>query len=262
MTISILNETFKGISELKVLRHKDNLLMHWPTPNNFVLQDTKEQRMQYTRDWMGRRTRANTYVVASDASLSISYSHVQPELLAFRIGTYFEEKTNDVYFVRSYTVTKDSYPAYATGAFGNGIVADADAKASIKTAYSTEELTAQPYATFNGSTAKSFAVGANGAVKFSTDLVTNRETVSLMVPYTLTGLSIGDELVGAHSIVANLVTSENKVVVFTAFNVTPNLDGASIDPSAEGLEVPMFVNIVPGTCTSYQLTYTNKIVEC
>lgn len=262
MTIALLNETFKGISELKMYRHSDGLLYHLPTPQNFVLQDQKEQRMQYTRDWMGRRTRANTYVVATEASLSISYSVVNPELLAFRIGTYFESKTNDLYFTRSYTVTQNNFPAYALGSFGKGIVADADAKASKKVGYISTPLTIQPYATFTPATANSFAVGADGALKFSDNLVAARETVSVMIPYTLTGLSIGDEIVGGHSLVAHLVTTENKVVVFTAFNVTPDLNGASIDASAEGLEIPLFVNIVPGGCYSYQMVYTNLSVEC
>ena len=57
MTIAILNETFRGMADLKVVRKgidgNPDLLMHWPTPQNFVLTDNKEQRMQYTRDSLG-----------------------------------------------------------------------------------------------------------------------------------------------------------------------------------------------------------------
>ena len=210
----------------------------------------------------GNRALADTYVVGRDYNLNISYSVQNPELLAFKIGTYFEENTRDVYFQKTYTVRKDTYPAYTAGQFGFGIEADADAIGSYLVNHVSTPLTQQPYATFTAATANSFAVGANGALKFSTNLVTANQTVSIRIPYTLTGLSIGETIVGEHSISAILITKENEVVLFTAFSAKPDLSNGTIDPSAEGLEIPMFVKTPPGECLAYDLLYTGLKVQC
>ena len=262
MTIQILNTTFKGLADLKFLRHSDDVLMHWPTPQNFVLQDTKEQRIQMSRNNFGERTRVRTYTVSQESTLSVAYSHMQPELLAFRFGRYFEQNTKDLFYIQTYTVTKTSYDPVTTGFYGFGITADADAKASIKEGHLSVELTQQPFATFVPTTLKSFAVGANGAVKFSNDLLAARETVSLLVPYSISALGIGDELVGDHSVRAKLVDTNNEIVLFYAPNVTPNLDGAALDPSADTLELPLFVNTPPGACFSFELEWTGLKVKC
>lgn len=265
MTISIINRTFVGISELKLKRLSDGLLYNWPIPDNFSVQDNKEQKRQYTRNAQGRRVPANNYISGEDPVLTISYTHMQPEMIAFRVGNLFEEDTKNVFLNKTLEVTTNNFAGATTSAeLGFGISADLTDTTASKVGSNglSFPLVRAAYATFDPAVADTFAQGANGALKFSNNLVTAKEIISVQMPYTVTGLTIGDNLVGPHSVVATLVDTNNKVAIFYAPVATPNLDGAGFTPGGDAMEIPLFLNNPPGACRSWDLIYTNKEVRC
>lgn len=263
MTVSVLNRTFKGIAELKLRRSSDGAVLHLPTPNTFVVENNVEEKIQYTRTAQGERSRAGSYVSGREPMLRVAYSHMQPETLQFKIGNEFETKTSSLKVAKSYTVIQNNYPAVAsTGILGYNVVVDANAQASITRGNVSFQLTQTPFGSFDPNVDDTFAIGVHFAIKFSDNIVAAQETVSVLVEESFTGLGIGDNIVGAHSVIATIITTQNKLVIFRSNYITPSLAGSGFDPSSEQVEIPFFINTQSGDCFPYELFWTDVTVNC
>jgi len=254
MTIQIATRTFKGISNLNLTRLSDGVVLNWPAPDNFVLDLGIEQRVQFTRDSQGNRVRAGSYKAGQSPTLSITYGFIQPEMISFKIGEQMASQTLDTYIPYQLLVNKAAFAAGATGSMLDGVAADdTDTVASVTRGGLSTPLTRQAYTGFTGSTDDTFAIDADGALKFSTNLVTAEEVVTLNVPQkSLTALALSDVVVGPHRLNARLVDNRNKVVLFESYNVTPNLEGGSVEFGGESTELSLFLNSAAG-CRSYNL---------
>lgn len=262
MTIGKLNETIKGVAEFKIFRLSDKFIYNLPKPTGFVIDNGIEEKQQMTQNGQGERARASSYIAGSMPTLSIAFSHLQPEIIQFKTGRVFETVTKTIDVVKSYRVTQNNYAAVASGYLGFGVVEDAVTQASITRNNASVALTQQPFDTFDPNTADSFAVGASLNVKFSNNLVTNNEIVSLITTESTTVQAIGDDLVPVLGVRALLITTQNKVIHFKADNMTISYNGSTIDPSADQVQIPMFFNDIPGTCFPYEWNYTTLQVGC
>ncbi len=264
MTVEIFNETFVGLSELKFQRISDGVVLNLPTPSSFVVAENKTQKIQTTKSAQGRMVRASTYITAEMPVLTVDYTFMQPEIIAFRLGNQFQQGTYPVSTARTIEVIQGSFGAAALNYIGNGMPADEPGtEASTRPIGGLSTLLArQPFATFDPTIVHSFAQGADGALKFSNDLVASREIVSVIMPLQVTGIALGDQLVGAHRVVASLVNTQNYVWIFTADNVTINVEGSTFDPQAENMQLPFFINNPPGACRGWNLYFTNQKVKC
>lgn len=266
MTIFVNQRTYVGISSLLMKRKSDGVVLTWPVPNSFVLNTNIEQRIQEGRNAQGRKVRTGSYVSGEMPDLNISYSYIQPEMISFNTGNEQASGTFGTFIPRLLEVSQASYPADATGFLLNGVVEDdANAVASVTRDGLSVNLTRQPFATFDGTSPAnddSYALGADGALLFSDNLVTANDVVSLLIPHSITGIKLSDILVGPHELYATMVDTRNKVSVFEALNVTPNLEGRSIDFGGEGMEIPLLVNNPPGECRGWNIINTELSVAC
>ena len=266
MTIIVNNRTYVGISSLLMKRKTDNVVLTWPVPNTFVLNTNVEQRIQESRNAQGRRVRSGSYVAGETPDLTVSYSYIQPEMISFNTGNEQASGTFGTFVPRLLEVAQASYPADGAGFLLNGVtVDDANAIGSVTRDGVSTALTRQPFASFDGASPAnddSYALGADGALLFSDNLVTNKDVVAILIPHSVTGIRLSDVLVGPHELYATLVDTRNKVSVFEATNVTPNLEGRSIDFGSEGMEISLFLNNPPGTCRSYNIINTELSVAC
>jgi hypothetical protein len=259
-----INRTFKGLADLRLKRLSDGLIWCLPVPSTFAVDNGIEQKIQMTRNQLGEMTRAGSYISGRQPTLRISYGQMQPELLQFRIGNYFQAKTNtQLALPKSVQVFQNEYPgALNATQLGFTITADTVSQASVVKNNQTVLLTQAPFGGFSPATDDTFAVGDAGALKFSDNLKTAAAYVSLLIPYTINTYGIGGQVVGPHSLFATLITNESEVVVFTAKKVTPNFEGSGFDTGAENLELPFFLNQVSGDCFPYQMEYTGLFVSC
>lgn len=254
--------TFKGVADLKMRRLADGILLNTPVPQTFRVENGIEQTIQMTKNGQGESTRSNNYIKGRMPTLSIAFSHMNPELLAFRIGNYFETMTvTDMALPYTIRVDKNNFPpATSSNKLGFTIVADEPSVASATVDHISTPLTQQDFASFAPATPMSFAIGDAGAMKFSDDLVAAVATVSVEIPYTVTGLGIGSTIVGPHKVTAKIIGNDNEVVLFQAPNVTVNFDGSGIDVGADTLEIPLFIN--NSGCQPYRMLFTGQYVSC
>lgn len=265
MTIELLNRTYVGASNATFLRLSDNLAMCFPPPQNVVLDPGEQVREMMTRNNLGKMTRAQTIPTGSLPVLNLSFGVMNAELIAFRLGRQLAAGSFATHWPYQLRVTQGEYAAKTTGYLGFGITADpTTARGSvIRSGVSTAltRATFADYATWRA-TDDQFAVGAEGALAFSDNLVTNNDMVTLLLPETLTGTRISGIPHGAMQFSCTLVDTEGTVSVLTVFSCQPNPANAAIDFSAENVELNMNVNNLPGTCDFFELVDTDMKVTC
>lgn len=253
MTQAKKEATIIGVTEVKIQRVSDGLIYHLPNPANMVVDLGKDERVIMGKNRLGRTTETSSYIRGESPTLTISYQHVQPELLQFRIGNYFENQTKDLFIPVTFDLSEGgTFPASQAPNLGHSIIAGADAIASIKKANGMSEQLQEGV---------DFTIGAGGAITFSPSLVAAKETVSMLIPYSVTGIGIGAQLIGQHRVVASAVDTEGYVWIFYAPNVKPSAAGGAIDFSAEGFDLTL--KIYPsGGCQAFTLMKTGDKVSC
>lgn len=265
MTIALNNRSFVGMATLTVERLRDGLVYNFPVPQNFVLIPNIQQKIQLTRDATGREARARTYVTGEQPELTITYQHMRPELISFAVGNELISGSYSTHLPKVLQVLQNNYAAAATGYLGKGVVADAVSSASYidATTNASVALTQQPFASIDVATdTLSFAVGLDGALIFSDDVVALKPVVAISIPYTFTANAWGDLLQGDHRITATMVDTENTISIFQAPLCTVNLQGSQINTASDAFELKFYVNTPPGACRSYNLYETTLKVAC
>jgi hypothetical protein len=170
----------------------------------------------------------------------------------------------DVVFVRSFKATKNSYLAATTGTEGFGIAANvAGAKASVRINDFYEPLTLAPdFDTFDVATStNSFAVGLNGALKISNDVVGN--PVSYEIPATIADVrELGEDAYDQLKLTIVMITDDGNLVQLQFPETSMALDGKSVNFSESGIEVT-FRSLYDGsTCTPYTIKHLPQLRDC
>ena len=267
MSIAINNLTYVGVAYLSIERVSDGLVYAFPAPQGFTVNTGASMRQQEGRNSLARSVRTGAYVTGEMPELTISYNYMSAELIAFSMGNELISGTFDSYYPKLIEVTQADIPGDTViGNILNGLSADVSAIAAYKKDGISISLTRQPYATFDGTSPTnndSFAIGADGALKFSNNLVTGREVVAMKIPKSMTGVSISEVLVGQLEIQAALVDTLNQITIFEATNASVNMEGKTFDFSGEGgTEFNFFLNNPPGACRSWDLIATTDTVSC
>ena len=164
-------------------------LLQLPTPSNGTYNTGVEEfEIEAVNECTGERYIADTYVVKRAPSFTLTYGAKNKQLLSAFFGFTLANGTRDSAVVKTLEVTAATQAATIAGYSGFGVSADqTNSEAFYLDANGVAvELTRQTHATFNPATPLSWSQGANLALNFSTDLVTNRNYVTYYVPYSST----------------------------------------------------------------------------
>lgn len=266
--IAVQYRTYKGISNLNILRKADNILYAWPKPNTFVLNDGQEQVNQMTRNDLGEMSSINNYTNQRIPMVQIGYAQLQPELFAFQTGFTMTSGTFDCGVPRQVIVPSDGLIAGATVAtsayFGmaqDGIVGDlSDVFASINDDGVSVALTPVFWTGSQPAGPNEVAFGPNGALYFSADLVDC--VVSVRNPWNVSAKTISNTLVGEVSVQVTLVNSNNKVSFINIPSAIIDTAGTPFEPGTDAFTVNLRLIQQPGQCLAYDLKETDFLVSC
>jgi hypothetical protein len=264
MSLLIQNRSFKGISNLSIRRIADNLVFNFPKPSGMVLNNPQEQRNIMSRSELGEQVLVGKYTTSRMPTMSVSFASVQPELFAFQGGYLMEKDTLQMAIPKIVRVPDSGIIPAATGTnvLGKGITANATAYASTS---ETGNITPLTQNTFEGhatwrTTLNNFAIGADGAIAFSNNLV--GKIVTVVIPATITGSTISEILVGEVVIDCALVNSLNKITLLHVPSALIDPSNNALDANAEGLEMMFTMLTPPGRCTAFDLLETDFSVVC
>lgn len=183
-----------------------------------------------------------------DFTLDIQFGYKLPDLIAIALGRRLTEATSlaSTWGMGAISVPDVENPAYtasAAGTWGNGVAADAPAKASYLDQFGiTRELTQGTFATFNAATDDSFAVGADSALKFSNNLRGRRVSID-EVAITLAALDrLGDAL-GEMAATIYMINNAFQLVRWLFPSITVNPQSINNGDAAQSMQ--FFVNGEP-----------------
>lgn len=267
-TITVQYRTYKGISNLNILRKSDGVLYSWPKPTTFVLNDGQEQINQMTRNDLGEMSSIGNFVTSRVPLLQIGYQQLQVELFSFQTGFQNTSGTYDVGVPRQVIVPSDGQIAGATAAneayFGmaqDGLIGDlSDCFASINDDGISANLTPVFWTGSQPAGPNEVAFGPDGALYFSADLVDC--VVSLRNPYNVDAVSISSLLVGEVSVNVAMVSSNNKLTFLEIPSAIIDTSGTPFEPGTDNFGVNLRLIQQPGRCLAYQLYETDKLVSC
>lgn len=166
----------------------DKLLL-LPTPSNGTYNTGIEEfEIEAVSECTGEKYVADTYVIKRAPSFVLTYGSKNKQLLSAFFGLALANGTRDTAVVKTLEVTAATQAATISGYTGFGVTADQTGSEAyyLNPNGTSVKLTRQAFASFNGATALSWAQGADLALKFSDDLVTNRNYVTYYVPYSST----------------------------------------------------------------------------
>lgn len=116
------------------------------------------------------------YLEKSSLNLTLEFGNSTMELKALAMGQRMALKSTDtavpygVAWVNAPDTATPTLPASAAGVYGQGVAADAVATGAVMINGVSEQLTQLAFGSFDFASIKSFAIGSDGAMKFSADL--------------------------------------------------------------------------------------------
>jgi hypothetical protein len=202
-------------------------LLQLPTPSNGKYSTGIEEfEIEAVSECTGERYVADTYVVKRAPTFALTYGAKNKQLLSAFFGLALANGTRDTAVVKTLEVTSGVQAATISGYSGFGVTADQSGSEAfyLNANGVAVELTRQTFATFNGATALSWAQGADLALKWSDDLVANRNYVTYYVPYSSTNTDYLTATTQAnYSADLFFIDTDGKVGHFIFPSITANL---------------------------------------
>ena len=204
-----------------------NAPLQLPAPTNGTYSTGVEEfEVESVDQCTGEKFVADTYVVKRAPSFKLTYGAKNKQLLSAFFGLALANGTRDTAVVKTLEVTSATQAATISGYSGFGVSADQALSEAwyLNPNGVSAKLTRQNFSTFNGGTALSWAQGADLALKFSDDLVTNRNWVTYYVPYTSTNTDyLSATSQSSYSVDLFFVDTDSRVGHFIFPSITANL---------------------------------------
>lgn len=241
-----------------------NLVLPSPESATFSTGITEEIIKSYNE--IGERSVADTYVTDREGTLSLTFKAKTKELISAFFGLRLANGTQTTAFAKTIQVIATSYPAIAVGFDGNGMLADqADSYASYLTTDGISvQLTRTSFAAHNVLTDNTWAQGADGALRFSNNLVTAKSWVTIYAPYASTNTDFLSE---------TPMTSFNGNLFGVLINKqrfhmkVPNLlldltENSEFDFGGGELNLNFRVGVSGVGCQTFELLFPNRLLAC
>lgn len=259
LTFQFVANTLVTVRDLQT-----GLVYNWKSPQNIQINPNRQTRKTTRRNPLGESVTDDIIQQGSDPVATLTYSGYNFEMMSFAMGKQVESGTFDITQPMQLQVKTATTPAKTTGQVGFGIVVDAvsyGSKTDTTGAKKSAPLTQQPFATFTGTTDDSFAVGANGALKFSDNLVEDQAFVTLSVSRSVIGNKMG-EFLNPHEISGLVVGTDKRVMMLFIPEVIIDPSQGQFDASSEQLQIPMQIIQPLDWCDPFLLVDTAEMVSC
>lgn len=233
-----------------------------PTAQGGVLNPGIEITQIESTSRLGEAVFVDTYSMGRKPTVQLTWQQKSIELIAMRLGLKMEEQSNITVKVVSsgLRVLKNEYAGSTVGFEGFGMPADqATSVASLLLDGAISvPLTRQPFATFNPATPLSFAQGADGAHKWSDDLI--GKYVSFEFEQDLaTAISLTEENFVQFQMTLQTIFTDRTILEWQFPNVSVKLDEGDINLRDPELPLTFQIQDDGSTCLPYSVAYKGKL---
>lgn len=223
------------------------------TPDSFEIDLGIKTKAIDTSNSVGHQTEAYRYQTENKPTAMFKLGNANTQNVALAANRDIQKVTGSAekVLIQKQALVAQTPPSPPDG-LGYGIAVDAVTNASAHMYGSSVPLVQQPWASFNAATPLSYAVGLQGAIKFSTDLITARAYVSLI---SIENIDIEQMLFNSRGLtewtfmLRNSDDTMTKVFIPT-ININP--EGVKLSSKSEGQEIKGNISITSG-CAGYSV---------
>ncbi|MBD2365253.1 hypothetical protein H6G36_29555 [Anabaena minutissima FACHB-250] len=251
---------------LRDLENSSNVIV-LPNPSevNFDQGIEIEETMSVTP--LGEMQLVDLYPRQRNPRIQMTFPKKTPATLGMKLGYRFESATGlDALLSRNgIQVDRTTYPAAVSGKEGFGIVADAEGSVAsyLDESGISVPLTQIDFATIDVDVdTLSWAVGLNGTLKFTSDLV--GKFISYQIPYTIaTGaLSLTESLFNRFEPTFVLIQNDLKIVSYEFPEALVDSSDGEINLNESQLQVTLRI-VYNGTgCLPVKIKYLGQARQC
>lgn len=258
------NVAVRGIGAVIFREIDTDKVLVTSTGSEFTINDNNEPgRIPFSDG--GTRFLGEEYIIQKDETLIVSrdtYAAIEMAWRSFRVLTQQQNRTIQLPLLFEPTQVNNNDPKTDPENVFSFVADDADANASVKRNHDSITLTRQPFSSFDPNTDDSYAVGAGGAFRFSTNLI--NASISMLVPVTLPEItSLVEGTLPQYSVEATIFTTEGEIVKISIPRVSVSVDGTGLQPFQSPREQAFKIIRVPGQCGgSYTIEPLRKIASC
>lgn len=273
MAVALNQNTIKGtgrfvLTSLNTYKNAVPLLL--PNPTGFSFTPNIEFSEVRTQTPTGVSVPARLIETAANPEVTLEFP-LNPISMALSLGNGWEDEAGaTVELIEKTIATATTVVAAKTsGQMGFGVAEDATSVGSYADPADPTEflaLTQQTYSTFNPAvTDDSFAIGANGEVIVSANIVALSAAVVFRIPNVLNIRTIGEQAFDTFRVQGNLLLVDGSVinVVFPSLQVKP--DSRTFDPTAGTVSLTMAALNDGSTCNynpTVQYLGSSQILTC
>lgn len=251
-----------------VVRDLDNSsrVLVLPNPSEVTFDQGIELEEVMSVTPLGEMQLVDLYPRQRNPRIQATFPKKTPETLGMKFGYRMEQATGmDAVLSRNgVQIDRNSYPAATSGLEGFGVAADeplAEASYLDDTNLSIP-LTQGTFATFDPVTATlSFAVGANGALKFSNDLI--GKFVSYDIPFTLAeGVMMTENIFTRFKPTLVVIQNDLKIVSFEFPEALIDLSDGEINFNESNIQISMRITYNGTGCLPVKVKYLGQARQC
>lgn len=239
-----------------------DLVRTFRTPTDFDIDAGIKTKTTEGSNNLGEKSLLDRYVDSVMPELTLTVAGSSTEIFGYQIGKEVIKVngSTEILTFRKQAILAQT-PAVAIGGYGKDIAIDAVSRGGARLGGGLSVgLIQQPWASFVPANLLSFAVGADGAFKFSSDLVAARAYVTIRVPaivdvYSLSEINIG--FMYADVILRSSDDSVSRIFVPT-FQINP--EGAKIQAASDNTQIKG--SIVTSGCVGYTIVDMQRALTC
>lgn len=215
---------------------------------------------------LGEQQLVDLYPKTRNPEIVMTFPKKTPAVLGMKMGYAMEEVSGMQVALRrnGVQVDRSSYPAATEGKEGFGILADQEDSAAsyLNESNLSIPLTLGTFATFDPDVdLLSFAVGADGALKFSNDLI--GKFVSYEIPYILTqGVMMTEKLFNRFKPTIVVIQNDLKVMAWEYPEALIDQSNGDIDFNESTCEVTMRIIYNGIGCLPVKVKYLGQARLC
>jgi hypothetical protein len=261
---STYTKAYRGrVLDVLIRRLADNSIIAGQGPTNVTIDNGIAVAMKTGVSGEGLETNIGLNKTEYKSTATLAYSGVNIKRLAFQQGYTTRNLTARIITPITQQALASAFPPVPAGKRGSSVLADTPTNGWTQNPETGASviLTQQPFAGFDPAIANSFAIGANFARKYSTDLVTKRAFVSLAPSSNLPVETISEEEIGYLEVNAVMVNDDNTLDYLYVPTAIVDPSGSGINPQENNFQVKLVLSPL-GRCRAYELYSSTEQLFC
>lgn len=255
-----LYRTIKGLADASLKTPSGKLLV-LPTAAGAVFSPGQKIQTIEGSSRLGEMVINDSYLIGREPEIKLDWKQKNLTLIGMQLGQEFlpEASVDTKIISNGFLVTRNTYAPVESGAEGYGMTADQVGSIAYHLLDDevVEPLTQQDFADFAPATPKSFAQGANGAMKFSNDLI-NRY-VAYEFPHLLANaIKLSEEDFISFELRMNTIMTDRSILQWYFPSVAVKLETGDIDMTKPEMSITFRVQDDGRDCIPYSVVYKGK----